>query len=362
VGRANRLSLATHPRTSRRPILKPTPRLILLCSLSLCASAALADSVEVSVKQRALLGKGLPSVQIHIVEPIAGFELKLRRSDGKDLNFRGGGKPGTTRSIDLDQPEGKFSYTGELTVNLPKGGTGSMPLQFDAELWGPLRLTQDTVREDVEKGKVYFKLSRPIAKAHLMVLTENGEKALDDDINFNEEPAGTRLSLDLPKTGSHILKIDVKAYDALGFFTGFELYPWQIDIPHEDVNFDSGKWDVRSDEAPKLDKAYQAISDALAKYGRWADVKLYLIGHTDTVGSSESNRTLSLNRARSIGGYFRKKGVRVGVFYEGYGEQALLVGTADEKDEPRNRRAQYILSVEPPSLGNAPFQANWRKL
>ncbi len=342
--------------------LKTTARWILLSALPLFAAAARADSVEVSVKPRALLGQGLPSVQIHIVEPIAGFELKLKRSDGKDFSFRGGGKPGVTRNIDLAQPEGKFSYTGELIVNLPKGGTGSMPLQFDGELYGPLRLTLDTVREDVEKGKVYFKLSRPISKAHLMVLTENGDKALDDDINFNEEAAGTRLSLDLPKTDSHILKIDVKAYDALGFFTGFELYPWQIDIPHEDVNFDSGKWDVRMDEAPKLDKAYQAIADSLAKYGRWADVKLYLVGHTDTVGSSESNRTLSLNRARSIGSYFRKKGVRVPVFYEGYGEQALLVGTGDEKDEPKNRRAQYILSVEPPSLGNAPFPPNWRKL
>ncbi len=334
----------------------------LLAAALLVASPALADSVEVSLKQRALLGQGLPSVQIHILEPIAGFELKLRRSDGKDVLVRGGGKPGVTRSVDLAQPEGKFSYSGELTINLPKGGSASMPLQFDAELYGPLRVTLDTVRDDVDKGKVYFKLSRPIQKAHLLVLSDSGEKLSDDDILFNEEAPGTRLSLDLPRSESKILKIDVKAYDALGFFTGFELYPWQIDIPHEDVNFDTGKWDVRPDEAPKLDRAYQAVADALAKYGRWADVKLYVIGHTDTVGASQSNRTLSLNRARSIGGYFRKKGVRVAIFFEGYGEEALLVGTGDEQDEPKNRRAQYILSVEPPSLGKAPFQPTWRKL
>ncbi|MGQ0504759.1 MAG: OmpA family protein, partial [Myxococcaceae bacterium] len=240
-------------------------------SALLLSTAAFADAVEVSLKPRALLGEGLPSVQVHIVEPILGFELKLKRSDGKDIVIRGGGRPGITRSLELAQPEGKFGYTGELTISRAGGELSSMPLQFDGELYGPLRLTMETKPEDIERRQVFFKLSRPVQKVHMLVLTEDGQEPFDQDINFNGEAAGTRIELDVPKTNVRIMKIDVRAYDTLGFYTGFELYPWQIDVPHQDVNFDTGKWEVRPVEAPKLDKAYEAIADSLVKYGRWAD-------------------------------------------------------------------------------------------
>ena len=99
----------------------------------------------------------------------------------------------------------------------------------------------------------------------------------------------------------------------------------------------------------------------MRKYKQWADVKLYILGHTDTVGANASNRTLSFNRAKSIGGSFRRKGVRIPILYDGFGEDALLVQTADETDEPKNRRADYILSVESP-VRNSALKPNWQKL
>jgi hypothetical protein len=38
------------------------------------------------------------------------------------------------------------------------------------------------------------------------------------------------------------------------------------------------------------------------------------------------------------------------IAFEGLGERSLLVKTADEVDEPRNRRVDYILALEPPAL------------
>jgi outer membrane protein OmpA-like peptidoglycan-associated protein len=104
------------------------------------------------------------------------------------------------------------------------------------------------------------------------------------------------------------------------------------------------------------------INEAISKFGSLAQIKLYIAGHTDTVGPSASNRTLSLNRARSIGQWFRKKGVRIPVLYEGFGEDALLVSTADEQDEPKNRRAEYIIAIDDPTTKNVPFQPRWQKL
>ena len=100
--------------------------------LSLLVATFLTDAIDVSVTTRPELKKGLPTVHVHILEPIMGFQLKLKRSDGKEVDVKGGGKPGVTRDIELPQPEGKFSYQGELSVNFKNGTSSAMPLQFDS--------------------------------------------------------------------------------------------------------------------------------------------------------------------------------------------------------------------------------------
>ena len=50
--------------------------------------------------------------------------------------------------------------------------------------------------------------------------------------------------------------------------------------------------------------------------------------------------------------------------YEGFGEEALKVATADQTDEPRNRRADYVLGAAtappPGSLGPLAARASWK--
>jgi outer membrane protein OmpA-like peptidoglycan-associated protein len=332
-------------------------------ALSLTAAAAWADAVYVSLaNQRAMLGQNVPSVNVQILEPIAGFWLKLKRSDGKDVQVKGGGRPGQTRVLDLTQPEGKFEYEGELLVNLPNGDESRMPLKFEAALFGPLRMKFDKKDFDLEKRKAVFRLSRPASKAHVKVLMDTGKVAMDGEVNFNGEAADTPLEVTWPEAKGKVMTVNIQGFDTETFFTGVEISPWQVDIPHEEVNFDSGKWDIRPEEREKLDKSSNAIDEAVTKYGRLAEIKLFIAGHTDTVGPNASNRTLSLNRARSIGGYFKKKGLRIPVLYEGFGEEALLVQTADETAEAKNRRAEYIIAIENPETKNAPFAPKWQRL
>lgn len=330
---------------------------------ALCfATAAFADAVNITVSSGVVLGKGQPSVNVHIQEPIAGFKLSLKRSDGKNVEIKGGGKVGQTRVLELNQPEGKFSYVGTLTVNAPNGSSSEMPLQFDTELWGPLHMKCEKSDIDFENRKVKFTLSRPAAKAIVQVLMDTGKYAINGEVPFKGEPANTPLEITWPQLPGKVMKVSIQAYDTASFFTGVEFSPWQIDIAHKEVNFASGKSDVSGDEAEKLDESYVTITDVVNKYGQYAEVKLYVIGHTDTVGKSDANRSLSLNRARAIAGYLRKRGLRVPIFYEGYGEEALLVGTGDEEAEPRNRRADYVMSINPPTLGKVPFEPRWQRL
>lgn len=336
-------------------------RLVLF--LPLLSALAFADSINVSLTNKALKGKGMPAVHIEILEPIAGFRLTLAKDGGKPQEWKGGGKPGVTRTIELPQSEGTAKWAGELIINLPNGTTGNMPLEFETELVGPLTLTMDKDKDvDIPGRKLRFSLNQPIAKVHLKVLMDTGSTVVDDDITFNGEPAGTKLEVTWPEAKGQVLKVELRAWAKSGVYNGVELTPWRIDIPHEEVKFASGKWDVSAEEEAKLETSLKLIKDAIEKFGSLAEIKLFIAGHTDTVGPNGSNRTLSLNRARSIGQWFRKKGVRIPVRYEGFGEEALLVTTNDEQDEPKNRRAEYIIAIDDPTTKNVPFQPNWQRL
>jgi outer membrane protein OmpA-like peptidoglycan-associated protein len=66
-----------------------------------------------------------------------------------------------------------------------------------------------------------------------------------------------------------------------------------------------------------------------------------VIGHTDTVGDAAVNDRLSAQRAETVKGFL----VDIGIPAErirtaGRGEREPLVQTADEVDEPRNRRVE----------------------
>ena len=101
---------------------------------------------------------------------------------------------------------------------------------------------------------------------------------------------------------------------------------------------------------------------ALKRHGTLLALKLYVGGCTDTVGPKGANQALSERRARSIAIWLTKNGLprTVPVHYRGFGEELLKKPTPDETDEILNRRAIYILSSQPPSIGGK--SRGWKRL
>ena len=88
-----------------------------------------------------------------------------------------------------------------------------------------------------------------------------------------------------------------------------------------------------------LDQLGQALtSAALSSY------RFRIAGHTDTVGSPETNKTLSDQRAAAVAAYLESKFNVTPNRLEtvGVGESDLLVATPPQTPEPRNRRVQVI--------------------
>ena len=103
------------------------------------------------------------------------------------------------------------------------------------------------------------------------------------------------------------------------------------------VNFASGSAELMPDAIRTLDELGRALaSKDLAAY------RFRIEGHTDTVGSSNYNRTLSERRAEAVVDYVaRKYGVDPSRLQAiGMGEDGLLVPTPPQTPEPRNRRVQ----------------------
>ena len=73
-------------------------------------------------------------------------------------------------------------------------------------------------------------------------------------------------------------------------------------------------------------------------------VDISVIGHSDTLGPAESNETLALVRANTIAAQLKELGLQnAAMTVESHGERNLLISTADEVAEPRNRRVEVTL-------------------
>ena len=105
-----------------------------------------------------------------------------------------------------------------------------------------------------------------------------------------------------------------------------------VNLP--DVTFATGSTTI----TPSFQATLNEVAESLTKYPN-SLVDVY--GHTDTVGSTASNQTLSEERARAVTNYLINRGVASNrMRWQGFGETQLKVATADNVNEPRNRRVE----------------------
>ncbi len=227
-----------------------------------------------------------------------------------------------------------------------------------------LKVQVDKSKVNLKEHRLEVKMWPRSSKISLTVVGESGATLAEEEQDFTGRPAGSPLLVTwTPSNDEAVAKITIKAGDERGY-VGLELSPWSVNIPHDDVNFRTASSDIDASEVPKLEAAYAKLGEILAKDKdkQFRSITLFIAGHTDTVGDNASNLKLSRERARSIAAWFRKRGARLPIAYEGYGETALAVSTADGVDEPRNRRVDYILSMDEPTMTTTGFRPAWKRV
>jgi outer membrane protein OmpA-like peptidoglycan-associated protein len=343
------------------PAARQVTLLLLILGIPL---AARADAIQVRMITKVSMGQR-PKLELTALQKLERVEVMLNREDGKNVGQSLGGLGvGETHDVLLDGKPGKHHYTGRITC-VVDGVPQDNKVFFDTLVGGELTVILDKTKVNLAAGRMPVQISSPDGKVELRIISASGDETLvENEQEFADRDPAIPLTIQWqpPPKGSEIGRIDLKVTDGSGAYKSFSLFPWSVSIPHEEVNFATNSANIERDEAPKLQASLGKIADALAKHKDLGPIKLYIAGHSDTVGAAPYNLNLSRQRAAAIAAWFRKNGLRVPIAYEGFGEFALMVATPDNTAEPRNRRVDYILSIEDPVLKATDFQAVWKLL
>ncbi len=110
------------------------------------------------------------------------------------------------------------------------------------------------------------------------------------------------------------------------------------------VLFAPGKSTLLQSAQTRLDQVATTLTDQAD--GR----KITVEGHTDSLGSADSNEQLSLLRAMSVRDYLISKGVKASdIEAKGYGESRPLVENDTAENRANNRRVEIVIQPKPVS-------------
>jgi len=104
------------------------------------------------------------------------------------------------------------------------------------------------------------------------------------------------------------------------------------------IHFDVGKHNIKPESKSTLEQIAIYLRDN-------SNVKLWVVGHTDSDGSFELNSELSLNRSRAIKTELESNyGITSGrLFAEGVGPLAPIASNKTEAGKKKNRRVEFVL-------------------
>jgi len=327
---------------------------LLLLPGGVAAQAEQELPIDVHVLEVVHAPQEAPRITLSASERVSSLRVAVIEA-GRRVTQRSIGNlgQGGTHTLSWAAQPGVHEYTVQVSG---KSAQGAATVSVDAVVTVVRPIEVKLVRQqvDMEERKLYFSINNPAGRAELSIHSGSGRVMYEGTTDFARRSAGTRLELTWPAMDEPIARMELRVYDASDSWQGFELVPFSIEIPHEDVVFETAMWAIRESETPKLEAAYDAIIAAIKEHGGDIKARLYVLGHTDTVGSTGDNELLSRRRASAIARWFADRGgISLPILAQGFGESHPLIKTPDNTDEPRNRRAQYILATQ------APVASDW---
>jgi outer membrane protein OmpA-like peptidoglycan-associated protein len=122
----------------------------------------------------------------------------------------------------------------------------------------------------------------------------------------------------------------------------------KLNVP-SDISFDTGRSAVK----PELRSVLDSFANGLAND---PNLRVSIVGHTDSTGSDAVNNPLSVDRAQSVRDYLAGRGVQPArVEVAGRGSREPIADNGSDAGRAKNRRVEIFLR-EPDVAGAAPPQ------
>ncbi len=339
----------------------------LMAFALLVSSHAFASASRLGLQVLATVsGKQMPKLVLQPQEGVKSVVVTLKRHDGRKSRVQARNiAAGSKKTLTIRQAPGRFTYDGHFTVKWANGAPSEFDMRFTMTRTLKLKLSIDRKDVDMDGRTMTFHINNPAKKATLELVGKNRKTIATITKSFKGSKGNQDLTISWKAPGQELLYMDLKVYDIAGFWKGVRFTPFFSEVPHDRVEFENGKWKIRASEEPKLKRTLSALRKMIDQYHQnnvSMQVKLYIAGYTDTVGSKAANRLLSNRRARAIASWFRAHGIRIPIYFQGFGEDVLAVGTPNETPEPRNRRAIYVLSSQTPAKSKTLPKQHWSRL
>jgi outer membrane protein OmpA-like peptidoglycan-associated protein len=258
-----------------------------------------------------------------------------------------------------DPRDGRF-----LTYSLPLG-----PVKLAVRKEGYLPLEKEVVLKAGEMAPVELALMAEVKPATLHLAITSKRKPVSATLAFLGGPEPRQVSFSDGNAASHTLQLPAGLYrvevTAPGFLAqtravqvadgaslelAFDLEPeprqWQVKRANDKlellqpVRFVEGK-------ATLLPESYPLLSQVMDLVVRTGIKRLRVEAHTDNQGDSQTNLTLSKDRARAVADYLVTSGLDVSrIESEGFGDSRPIAPNLTPKGRELNRRVELVI-VEP---------------
>ncbi|MDC0249730.1 OmpA family protein [Flavobacteriales bacterium] len=199
----------------------------------------------------------------------------------------------------------------------------------------------------VFKGKVIDAVTKdPIEASIEIILNETGKVYT----SFHSNSATGKFLLSLPAGANYGISVTADGYlfhsenFDLPKGDGFNMVNNDIalknikvgsNITLKNVFFNTGKWEVKSDSYPELDRLVRLLSDI-------PSLKIEISGHTDNIGSESFNEILSQKRADAVVSFLVGKGVEKNrLSAKGYGQSSPVDSNYTPEGRALNRRTEF---------------------
>ncbi len=103
-----------------------------------------------------------------------------------------------------------------------------------------------------------------------------------------------------------------------------------------DILFDTGKSTIKVESQPIIDQIFELLNSN-------SELNVSIEGHTDNVGSPESNKTLSDSRAKAVVSAITAKGISKSRLSSiGWGQERPVADNRSEEGRAKNRRVEIV--------------------